>query len=187
MKEKAKALFANTNSILVFLLFAIGIAYTFITGNDPFVFPSTKNPINYAYMMVIAFAQNVSFSMVSRARNRDSVMYHMIAAWCSNGVWFATFAYLVYFKLNWMLFVPYTCGTVAGSLTGTQISIWIECILGATSDSHVVKKVPTHLEIMDRVHARVYAIEVVSGLVKATPLDEIEFSKQFQGKNLKTT
>ena len=163
MKEKAKALFANTNSRLIFLLFVVGVAYTFITGNDPFVFPSTANPINYAYMMLIAFLQNVSFSMVSRARNRDSVPYHMIAAWCSNGVWFATFAYLVYFKLNWMLFVPYTCGTVAGSLTGTQISMWIERILGATSDSHVAKKAPTRLEIMDRVNGEVYDIEVVNG------------------------
>src|SRR3989344_4450258 len=167
MKEKVKTFFSNTNSLLVFLLFAIGIAYTFITGNDPFVFPSTKNPINYAYMMLVAFAQNVSFSMVSRARNRDNVMYHMIAAWCSNGVWFATFAYLVYFKLNWMLFVPYTCGTVAGSLTGTQISMWIERILGATSDSHVVKKVPTRLEITDKETGETVAIEVASGHVRA--------------------
>ncbi|MBI3020266.1 MAG: hypothetical protein HYY60_03000 [Parcubacteria group bacterium] len=172
MKEKAKAFFTNTNSLLVFALFAVGVAYTFITGNDPFVFPSTANPINYAYMMFIAFAQNVSFSMVSRARNRDSIMYHMVAAWCSNGVWFATFAYLVYFKLNWMLFVPYTCGTVAGSLTGTQISMWIERILGATSDSHVAKKAPSYIEIRDRATGETRLIEVENGRIQSyrTPI-----------------
>lgn len=165
MKEKAKALFSNTNTKLVFLLFAAGIAYTFVSGNNPFVFPSTANPINYAYMMLIAFLQNVSFSMVSRARNRDSITYHMIAAWCSNGVWFATFAYLVYFKLDWMLFVPYTCGTVAGSLTGTQISMLIERLVGATSDSHVVKKAPKYIEIEDRETGEIRWIEVVRGVV----------------------
>ncbi len=165
MKEKVKALFANTNSLLVFLLFSVGVAYTFIAGNNPFVFPSTANPINYAYMMFIAFLQNVSFSMVSRARNRDSIAYHMVAAWCSNGVWFATFAYLVYFKLDWMLFVPYTCGTVAGSLTGTQISMWIERILGATSDSHVVKKAPRYIEVEDAWTERTRKIIVYNGVV----------------------
>jgi len=132
-----KSFFSNTNTKLVFALLVLGMGYTWLSGNNPLVWPSTDNPINYAYMMLIAFLQNVSFSMVSRARNRDSVPYHMVAAWCSNGVWFATFAYLVHFKLNWMLFIPYTCGTVAGSLTGTQISMFIERILGATSDSHV--------------------------------------------------
>lgn len=163
----AKAFFINTNSLLVFLLFSVGLAYTFIAGNNPFVFPSTENPINYAYMMLIAFLQNVSFSMVSRARNRDSIAYHMVAAWCSNGVWFATFAYLVNFKLNWMLFIPYTCGTVAGSLTGTQISIWIERILGATSDSHVVKKAPKYIEIQDSWNGGIQAVGVWNGVVRA--------------------
>lgn len=161
----AKAFFTNTNTRLVFALFLFGAVYSWATGNNPFVLPTTKNPVNFAYMMLIAFAQNVSFSMVSRARNRDSIAYHMVAAWCSNGVWFATFAYLVSFKLNWMLFVPYTCGTVAGSLTGTQISIWIERILGATSDSHVVKKAPKYIEIQDSWTERTRKIIVYNGVV----------------------
>lgn len=180
-----KAFFANTNTRLVFALFLFGAIYSWVTGNNPFVLPTTANPVNFAYMMLIAFAQNVSFSMVSRARNRDNMWYHMIAAWCSNGVWFATFAYLVTHQITWALFIPYTCGTVAGSLTGTQISMWIERLLGATSDSHVVKKAPTRIEITDRVDGDVYAIEVVRGRVETTLMSEIEFLERFKGKNLK--
>ena len=36
-----------------------------------------------------------------------------------------------------MLFVPYTIGTVSGSVAGVKISQWIEKILHAESDSHL--------------------------------------------------
>lgn len=82
-------------------------------------------------MMVLAFAQNVSFSIVSRARNRDNQVYHLIAAVLSNGVWFATFRYLaVVQQMDWLLFIPYTIGTVTGSVTGSQVSMWVEKRLG---------------------------------------------------------
>ncbi len=162
MEKTKQGFFTNTKLVLVMM--GIGVAYALVSGNNPFVLPTTTNPINYAYMMLIAFLQNVSFSMVSRARNRDSMMYHMIAAWCSNGVWFATFAYLVTHQLVWALFIPYTCGTVAGSLTGTQISMWIERMLGATSDSHV-KKVPTRLELQDNETGETQAIQVAGGRI----------------------
>ncbi len=78
-------------------------------------------------MMVMAFAQNVSFSIVSRSRNRDSKLYHFIAAIFSNGVWFMTMKYLIVTQnMTWLLFVPYTIGTVGGSVTGQAISMWIE-------------------------------------------------------------
>lgn len=78
-------------------------------------------------MMVMAFAQNVSFSIVSRSRNRDSKLYHFIAAIFSNGVWFMTMKYLIVTQnMTWLLFIPYTIGTVGGSVTGQTISMWIE-------------------------------------------------------------
>jgi hypothetical protein len=39
--------------------------------------------------------------------------------------------------MTWVLFVPYTIGTVSGSVTGQKISMWIERLLGAASDSHL--------------------------------------------------
>lgn len=82
-------------------------------------------------MMLLAFAQNISFSIVSRSRNRNSKVYHLVAAIFSNGVWFMTMSYLIVTKdMSWALFVPYTIGTVSGSVTGQAISMWIEQKLG---------------------------------------------------------
>lgn len=78
-------------------------------------------------MMLLAFVQNVSFSIVSRSRNRNSMKYHLIAAVASNAVWFMTMQYLIVTKdMSWALFLPYTIGTVSGSVTGQAISMWLE-------------------------------------------------------------
>lgn len=80
-----------------------------------------------ALMVVMAFCQNVSFSIVSRSRNRDSKLYHFVAAIFSNGVWFATMKFLVVTShMTWLLFIPYTIGTVGGSVAGQAISMQIE-------------------------------------------------------------
>jgi len=39
-----------------------------------------------------------------------------------------------------ILFIPYTIGTVAGSVTGVKVSQYIEKWLGAESDSHLKQK-----------------------------------------------
>lgn len=82
-------------------------------------------------MMALAYAQNVSFTLVSRSRNRDNIRYHVVASILSNAVWFATFRYLVVNEMSWMLFFPYTVATVTGSVTGQKLSMWIERKLGA--------------------------------------------------------
>ena len=46
-------------------------------------------------IILLAYVQNISFSMVSRARNRDSQWYHASCSVMSNGLWFATFHLLV--------------------------------------------------------------------------------------------
>jgi hypothetical protein len=91
-------------------------------------------------LMLLAFAQSISFSVVSRSRNRNNITYHMIASIFSNAIWFLTFRSLVLNEMNLMLFVPYTIGTVAGSVTGVKVSQYIEKILHAESDSHLIKK-----------------------------------------------
>ena len=88
-------------------------------------------------LMLLAFAQSISFSIVSRSRNRNNITYHVIASIFSNGIWFLTFRSLVLNEMNFMLFIPYTVGTVGGSVTGVKISQWIEKILHAESDSHL--------------------------------------------------
>ncbi len=98
---------------------------------------NTKWIIAVLTLMVLAYAQNISFTIVSRARNRSSWKYHLVASILSNGVWFLTFRQLVVNEMNWILFIPYNIATVAGSLTGATVSMRIEKWPGATSDSHL--------------------------------------------------
>ena len=87
--------------------------------------------------MALAYAQSVSFSLVSRSRNRNNFPYHIIASILSNGVWFFTFRELVLNDMNLALLIPYTIGTVSGSVSGVKVSQWIEQKLHAESDSHL--------------------------------------------------
>ena len=82
-------------------------------------------------LILLAFIQNVSFTMVSRSRNRDNMTYHAICSVFSNGVWFATMHHLVQADLTWWLLIPYIVGTVSGSLFGATVSMRIEKFLGA--------------------------------------------------------
>lgn len=87
--------------------------------------------------MLLAYIQSVSFSLVSRSRNRNNITYHIIASIFSNAVWFLTFRNLLLNDMNLILFVPYTIGTVSGSVTGVKVSQWIEKRLHAESDNHL--------------------------------------------------
>jgi len=82
-------------------------------------------------ILILAFIQNISFTMVSRSRNRDNMTYHGVCSVMSNGVWFMTMRELVINDLTWWLLVPYIVGTVSGSLAGAKISMKIEKLIGA--------------------------------------------------------
>jgi len=84
-------------------------------------------------ILLLAFVQNISFSMVSRSRNRDNMTYHAVCSVFSNGIWFATMHHLVVTDLSWWLLAPYVIGTVVGSITGAKISMRIEKLIGATT------------------------------------------------------
>ena len=86
-------------------------------------------------ILLLAYIQNISFSIVSRARNRDNMYYHAIASVFSNGIWFLTMRELVISDLTPVLLLPYIIGTVAGSLTGAKVSMRIEKWLDAKADS----------------------------------------------------
>lgn len=91
-------------------------------------------------ILLLAFIQNVSFSVVSRSRNRDNIRYHIIAASLSNTIWFLTFRQLILADMNYALLLPYMVGTVAGSVFGVKVSMKIEKWLGATADGHLKSK-----------------------------------------------
>lgn len=95
------------------------------------------NLLTILTILGLAFVQNISFSVVSRSRNRNNLRYHLIAACFSNTIWFMTFRELVRADMNLILFLPYCIGTVAGSLCGVRVSMWIEKLLGASADGHL--------------------------------------------------
>jgi len=82
-------------------------------------------------ILLLAFVQNVSFSMVSRSRNRDNMTYHAICSVFSNGIWFLTMHQLVAADLTYWLIAPYIIGTVCGSIFGANLSMRIEKLIGA--------------------------------------------------------
>ncbi|UXQ88844.1 hypothetical protein [Tenacibaculum phage Larrie] len=82
-------------------------------------------------ILLLAFIQSVSFTLVSRSRNRDNKKYHMIAALFSNSIWFLTFRELILGEMNYILFIPYVIGTILGSTYGMTISMKIEKLIGA--------------------------------------------------------
>lgn len=88
-------------------------------------------------ILCLAFVQNISFSIVSRSRNRNNIRYHVIAASFSNGIWFLTFRQLILADMNFILFIPYCVGTVIGSVCGVRVSMFIERLLGASADGHL--------------------------------------------------
>jgi hypothetical protein len=87
--------------------------------------------MNYIIILGLAFVQNISFSMVSRSRNRDNMLYHAICSVMSNGLWFATVGVLVRSDWTFWLAIPYIIGTVTGSIYGMKISMKIEKLIGA--------------------------------------------------------
>lgn len=88
-------------------------------------------------ILLLSFAQNVAFSIVSRSRNRDNMTYHIIAASASNVVWFMTFRELLVYEMSLVLLPSYIVGTVTGSVLGVKIAMKVEKWLGATSDGHL--------------------------------------------------
>lgn len=93
--------------------------------------------IKLIIILLLAFIQNISSSIVSRSRNRNNMKYHMIASFFSNTIWFLTFRELVKADMSLVIFVPYVLGTMIGSVTGAKISMKIEKWLGASSDGHL--------------------------------------------------
>jgi hypothetical protein len=93
-----------------------------------------------SYIAILALGQQISFSLVSRSRNRANLTYHMIASVFSNGVWFLTYRQMNNNDWNWRNYPVYATGGSLGSVTGVGISMNIEKALNITSDSKPASK-----------------------------------------------
>lgn len=62
------------------------------------------------------FLQNASFTLVSRARNSNSIAYHAGAAVLSNGIWLLVIRQVVQHLDSVGMMAAYLLGSVSGSL-----------------------------------------------------------------------
>lgn len=74
-------------------------------------------------MLFLTILQNASFTLVSRARNSDSVAFHTGAAILSNGIWLLVIRNVVTNLNDWKLMVAYLIGSVTGSILMHYISM----------------------------------------------------------------
>ena len=126
LKSKAKH-FMPTVSLAILSLGVVAISFF---ANEP----------SFAvYLALLSGAQQVSFTIVSRSRNRGHMGYHMLASILSNGVWFLTFRQANLEHWSPDLYLPFALGGTAGSISGAGISMQIERKLGISSDAHLAK------------------------------------------------
>lgn len=70
----------------------------------------------YLQLFGLVVAQNASFTLVSRARNSQSIAYHTGAAVLSNGVWVLVFRQMVMSINDPVKMVTYLVASVLGSV-----------------------------------------------------------------------
>jgi hypothetical protein len=67
-------------------------------------------------MLGLTILQNASFTLVSRARNSNSLIYHTVASVLSNGIWLLVIRNVVTNFNNFTLMITYLVGSVIGSV-----------------------------------------------------------------------
>lgn len=78
-------------------------------------------------MFFMVLLQNASFTLVSRARNSSSILYHAGAAVLSNGIWIIVVRQVIKNPDNWILITTYVIAAVIGSIGMHYITMrWIE-------------------------------------------------------------
>lgn len=74
-------------------------------------------------MLLLVILQNASFTLVSRARNSSSIVFHGLSSVLSNGIWLLVIRKLTQSFDNTELMVAYLVGSVIGSLGMHYISM----------------------------------------------------------------
>lgn len=74
-------------------------------------------------MFGLTVLQNASFTLVSRARNSNSLLFHTIASVLSNGIWLLVIKQVVTNFDKPILLATYLIGSVTGSILMHHISM----------------------------------------------------------------
>lgn len=78
-------------------------------------------------MFGLVVLQNASFTLVSRARNSNSLLYHTIASVLSNGIWLLVIREVVLNLDRTDLIITYLAGSVTGSIIMHYVAMkWFE-------------------------------------------------------------
>lgn len=96
--------------------------------------------MSFFIIFALAYAQTITFSLSSRARNRDHMKYLFWTTVCSNLIWYLCFRELVLNEMSLFLLFPYTAGTTFGALSGVKVSMFIEKKINASADAHLSKR-----------------------------------------------
>jgi len=67
-------------------------------------------------IFLLVILQNASFTLVSRARNSKSILYHGVASLLSNGLWLLVIREVVINLDSWTVQLAYLVGAIIGSL-----------------------------------------------------------------------
>ena len=71
----------------------------------------------------LTIVQNASFTLVSRARNSNSITFHALAAILSNGIWLLVIRQVMLNINTWYFGVSYVIGAVVGSIMMHYVSM----------------------------------------------------------------
>jgi hypothetical protein len=74
-------------------------------------------------MLGLVILQNASFTLLSRARNSNSLVYHSIASVLSNGIWLLVIKEVVLNLNNSTMMITYLIGSVIGSVVMHHIAM----------------------------------------------------------------
>lgn len=126
-EEKRRAKLAK--KALLSLLAVLIICLFVFARNLPFVLLLT--------LIGAKFVNEASFSLLRRARNASSPIYHIFVILVNSTTWFLLFKFLAENQMSPVLFWPYCFGSVLGSLAGQDVSSRIENMIGASVDAHL--------------------------------------------------
>jgi len=80
--------------------------------------------MSYVLLFFVTILQNASFTLVSRARNSNSILFHGLASVASNGIWFMVVRQVTQTDANTVVLgITYTTAAVIGSIGMHYISM----------------------------------------------------------------
>lgn len=139
------------------------------------------------FLVTIAYVQNISYGLQSRAGTRSSNAFHAFTAVLASLVFFTTLRYLYREQIPLMLLPAYMFATIFGSLHGNVVSRIIEKRIGAGIEApknqpQLMRFWPSMLVLMIALAGQVFFLPsslspwMIGGLALLTLVDNFAFA-----------